>query len=310
MSFDLSWLWNLLNSIASTLNTWFATIWTQVINIANTGQGVFAGLVAFGSQLWDGLTKFAVTVGEAFENAYNYLKSGLENFGNVFGQWVNSAFTFLAQGVTWLGSQLYNIGYWLYDTLAYVWQHTVNTVVALWNNLTTWFSGVATSISSWWGSVTTAINTWWTNIITTFRNKMIQSVTASLAITIAWKSAERFFSMSKMSDLGYGMVGILTAPIVGRLVGEIVDAVVPIPSSATYPLIPSLPAFGYTPPTLSVSAPTPPTPPTPTVVGAPAGAFTGLSEKALPISLSVDYSVMAGQDRSLSIGLSYEVSVA
>jgi hypothetical protein len=66
-------------------------------------------------------------------------------------------------------------------------------------------------------------------------------------------------------------MGMLLSPLVGFLVGKIVDAVVPSPSTSVYPLIPDVTAFTYEPPSLEVAIPTekptpymgaPPTPPT------------------------------------------------
>jgi hypothetical protein len=281
MSFDLSWLWNLLDSIADTLNSWFAGIWTQVSNIINTGQGIFGGLVAFGSQIWDALTKFAVYIGDALVNAYNYFKSGLENMASIFGEWLSGAFNFLSAGVSWIGSQLYNFGNWLYNGVLYVWNWLVNSLTALWDALTSWFAGISTAIGNWWASVTNSINAWWTDLLKGFRSKIVQTITADITISMAWKGAERILSPSKVSDIGYGLFGILTSPVIGRVVGEIVNAVVPMPSTSTYPLIPTIGGFTYTPPSLTIETPTEKTPPPPSVEGTPTYPFSGTSEKSL-----------------------------
>jgi len=312
MAFDLSWLWSLLDSIKTTLNSWFAGIWTQVQNITNTGQGIFAGLVALGSQIWDALTKFASTVGKWFYDAYNWIYSGLVSFASIFGQWLNSAFTFLAQGVAWLGSQFYNIGNWIYNAIYTLWNWVMNAITSVWNTLVSWFAGICTAIGTWWSSVITGINTWFTNLLKGFRNKVVQTIMADLTIAGAWKGAERILAPKELKDVGYGLVGIIASPIVGRIVGEIVNAVVPLPSSATYPLIPDITGFSYTPPSISIPTPTEKPAPTPTVAGAPVGVFTGLAEANLTLpKTTYEVSVMAGQDLSRQIiGLSYEVEVA
>lgn len=312
MGYDLSWLWNFLNSISTTINSWFSTIFEQATNIVNTGQGIFSGLIAFGSQIWDALVKFATAFGEFFESAYNYLATGITNAFNVFGQWLNNAFTFLSEGVAWFGSQLYNFGNWFYNSVLYLWNWVVNTTTAIWNSMTAWFSGVATAIGSWWTSVITGINTWWTNLLIGFRNKIITTIQADITISMAWKGAERLLNPTKFSDIGYGVFGMVASPIIGRLLGEIVNAVVPMPATTTYPLIPSIGGFSYTPPSLSITTPTEKSPPTPSVSGAPSGAFTGVSSANVKIATE-DYTVItvAGQSQDRAImGLSYEVSVA
>jgi hypothetical protein len=96
---------------------------------------------------------------------------------------------------------------------------------------------------------------------------------ADLAIAGAWKAGERVLHSHNLSDLGFGLMGILLSPLVGFLVGKIVDAVVPMPSTSTYPLIPDVSAFTYTPPSVVIEKPAekpPPSmgvPPTPPAIG-------------------------------------------
>lgn len=310
MTFDLSWLWNLLNSIVDTFNSWFASLWTEAQNIANTGQGIFSGLIGFGSQLWDAITKAFDAFGAWIAEGLDFIRRGIENALNTFGQWLNNAYTFIAQGVSWIGSQLYNFGNWVYNSLLYVWNWIVNSITATWNAITTWFSGIASAIGTWWTSLVTTINSWWGNLVLGFRAKIIQTITADITITMAWKGAERILQPQGLKDIGYGMFGILASPIIGRVIGSIVDAVVPIPTSTTYPLIPSLDTFTYTPPSLTIETPTEPPPPSADVSGAPTGAFTGISEKTLPLDLDYDFTWMAGQSRTASLNTSIEVSVA
>jgi len=312
MAFDLSWLWNLLNSITSTLTNWFNGIVSTLTSITNTGQGLFAGLVAFGSQIWDAITKLASTVGQFFYDAYNFVYQGLIGLGNAFGQWLNSAFTFLSQGVTWLGSQFYNIGNWIYNSLSYVWNWSVNTITGIWSGIVSWFSGVATAIGNWWASVTNTVNSWWGSLLTGFRAKLRTTIMADIAISGTWKSGERILNPKSLNDIPYGILGMIASPIVGYAVGAIIDSFIPIPSTTTYPLIPSVGGFTYTPPAISVQTPSAPSTPTPEVPGAPSGPFTGLTESSLKSAMETyEVSIMAGQDLSRQpLQLSYEVEVA
>jgi len=271
MSFDLSWLWETLNSITSTLSSWFSGIWDVVETIGNTGQGIFSGLVAFGSQLWDGIIKALGVFGEWIYNAFNYIYMGLIGLGNAFGEWLSNAFTWLASGIQWVASGVYSFGNWLYNGLVFVINWIINSIQAIWNNIIAWFSGVATSISEFWGSVTSSVNSWFTNLILGFRTKMVETITADLTISLAWKSAERFMNFTNIKEIGYGLIGILSSPVIGRLVGEIINSIIPTPTTSTYPLIPTLPSIEYTPPSLEIETPTEPTPPsgisTPAVYG-------------------------------------------
>jgi len=315
MAFDLSWLWELLNRIVSTMQAWFTSLWTVTQNITNTGQGVFSGLVAFGSQLWDAFIKGVDTLGKWLYDTFKWFYDGLVYVANTFGQWVNTAFSWIGSGVSWLAQQLYNFGNWIYNTLKYVYEWLTYTVVAIWNNIVTWFSGIATAIGTWWGSVISGINTWFTNLLKMFRQKIITTIEADLTISMAWKGAERFLSPQKLSDFGYGLAGIIASPIIGRLVGVIVDAVVPLPSTSSYPLIPDISGFTYTPPTLTVTPPTEPTPPEMGYAEQPIPQPPPIvTEKGLPldvnvtVGLSVDVTYMS-TDRTANIQLTYETVV-
>jgi len=307
----LSWLWNTLNSIVSTLNSWFSTLWEQAQNITNTGQGIFSGLVAFGSQIWDAILKGLDTFGSWLASAYNYIKTGIENLGSALATAFNSALTFIGQGVAWFGSQLYNLGNWVYNGLVYVYNWIVNTITGLWNGLVSWFSNIATGLNNWWASVTSTINNWLPNLLVGFRNKLIQTIQADLTITMAWKGAESFFTAKSFKELGFSLLGMALSPIVSRLVGVIIDSVIPTPSVAEYPLAPSVPSISISPPSISVETPTPPSAPSPEVTGVPTGYFTGVSEKEISIP-NPTYEIRwdAGQDLSLSLGLDYETEVA
>jgi len=266
MSFDLSWLWDLLNTIVDTMQSWFTSLFSVATNIVNTGQGLFMGLVSLGSQLWDAFLKGVDAFGEWLFNAFKWIYDGITYWANVFGQWFSNAMAWIGSGVSWLAQQVYNMGMWFYNIGVFIWNWIVNTATALWSSLVTWFSGVASAISSWWTSVIGGINTWFTNLLKTFRQKIVTTIMADITIAGAWKGAERVLAPKKMSDIGYGLVGVVASPIIGRLVGEIVNAVVPLPSTSTYPLIPEIGAFAYTPPSLEITRPTEPTPPS---VGAP-----------------------------------------
>jgi len=309
MTFDLSWLWDLLNTIVSTMQSWFSSLWTVAQNITNTGQGVFAGLVAFGSQIWDAFLKGVDAFGQWFYDSLKGIWENLVHFGEYMGGFIMEGLASIGAGVQWIASQIYAFGNWVYNTLLFVWNWIVNTIVGVWNNIVTWFSGVATAIGTWWTSVITGVNTWFTNLLKTFRQKIITTIEADLTISMAWKGAERFLAPQKLSDFGYGLVGIVASPIIGRLVGTIVDIVVPLPSSATYPLIPDITGFAYTPPTLTVEKPTEPT--YPTAPPTPPAVYPYIPVYQYEPSIATTYTVawIGGQSLSPEITTTYETEV-
>jgi len=271
LSFDLSWLWETLQSVVSTIQEWFSNIWEQTQNITNTGQGLFAGLTAFASSLWDAITKFASTFSDALKTAYNYIKTGLEEAMRTISGGLQSAFTWVATGFYYIASQVvnfgHNLGNWIWSALIKAYNWLVNTVTTIWNAIVEWFNGIANTLGNWWNNITGMVNEWWTNLILTFRNKIKTMISTNIAVTMLWKVGERITNPTSLKDLGFGVLGIFTAPIVGEVVGSIVDAVIPKPTTSVFPLLPEVPVFSYTPPTISI--PEPPTPSTPTPAPTP-----------------------------------------
>jgi hypothetical protein len=313
MAFDLSWLWNIINTIVSTVQSWFQSLWTVAQNITNTGQGIFSGLVALGAQLWDAIIKSLSAFGEWLYKQFEWIYDGIKYLADTFGSWISSAISWVGSSLGWIAQQIYNFGNWLYNGIVYVWNWIVNAVTGLWNALVSWFSGLANAISSWWGSVIGGVNSWFTNLLKGFRQKIVQTIMADITIAGAWKAGERVLHSQKLSDVGYGLMGIMVSPLVGALIGEIVNAVVPMPSTSTYPLIPDINALAYTPPTLQVATPTEkPAPsvgvtPTPPAVGAGLPYDTTLR---MPSAPSYDFTT-ATSDKSLTmptIAYEYEVS--
>jgi hypothetical protein len=86
-----------------------------------------------------------------------------------------------------------------------------------------------------------------------------------------------------------------------------VDAVVPIPSTSIYPLIPDVSAFTYTPPSIVIEKPAEKPSPYMGTIPTPLGYFSGISEITTPIQLTYDVDMYRQQSKDLSIGLIYEV---
>jgi len=316
LSFDLSWLWETLNSIVSTIESWFSSLWEQAQNITNTGQGIFSGLIAFGTQLWDAITKFGSTVGDAFKTAFDYIKQGLENASNVLGGWINSAFGWIGSGVAFLGQQVYNFGAWIWSGINTLANWFVNALTTIWNNIVNWFYGLTDTLNTWWSGVTSTVNSWWTNLMISIRNKIKQTVLANITIMYAWKGGERILTAKSIKDMGLGVLGLALSPITGAVVGSIVDAVIPTPSTAVFPLIPEVTAFTYSPPTVEVTPPPPaetPAPPTIPEAGTPPaipGWVISLIDKTASIETSYTVNWLAGKDLTASINTSYETIIS
>ena len=274
MVFDLSWLWDLLNTVVSTIQTWFSSLWGVAQNITNAGQGIFSGLVSFGSMLWDAIVKAFSTIGEWIYNAFKWLYEGFRYVSQVFGEWVGIAFSWIGSAISWVAQQIYNFGAWLYNGLTYVWNWIVNTAIGVWNAITGFFSGIASAIGSWWSSIISGINSWFTSLIVGLRNKIVQTIMADVSIYFGWKSMERLINAKSLTDAGFSLLGLLGSPFIGYMFGSIVNGLIPTPSTKPIQLIPEIAPFTYSPPSLTVEtppekpAPSLGVPPTPVVIGA------------------------------------------
>ena len=310
MYYDMGWLWNTLTSISESINEWFGDIWTQATNISNTGQGIFMGLVAFGSQLWDALVKFAEIFGEWFRKAFKYIRDGLENLGETLGAWIGDAFKTVGAAISWIANQIYNFGNWLYNSLKFGVNWIMNALTAAWEGIVNFFSGVSNALGSWWGTVTSTVNQWWTDLIKGFRNKIRDTIIADFTIMGAFKGMERFWSAQSVKDVGFSIMGLVVSPIAGYFAGRIIDAVIPIPSTEVYPLIPSIAGFEYTPPSITI-----PTPSEPTVPSIPPGLpplypYTPTYQYDNIISVEYEHTWIAGKDITAGITTTYETQVA
>jgi hypothetical protein len=313
MSFDLSRLWNILQGIISAITTWFSGIWEVAQNIINTGQGLFAGLVALGSYLWDAITTAINAFGTAFFNSFQSIFSGIKYWVDGFGSWFSNAVAWIGSGIANIGQQIFNFGQWIYNGILYIWNWINNALGGVWEGIASWFSGVSTSLANWWSNIIVGVNTWFTNLLRGFRAKIIQTIMADIAIAGAWKAGERVLHSHSLSELGFGLAGILLSPLVGFLVGKIVDAVVPSPSTSIYPLIPDVATFTYTPPKLVIEKPVekpPPSmgvPPTPPAVGA--GLPYDLT-LVMPTAPTYDYTTISS-DKSLTMpSIAYESTLS
>ena len=310
MYYDMGWLWNTLQSISESINEWFGDIWTQATNISNTGQGIYMGLVAFGSQIWDALVKFAEIFGEWFKKAFKYIREGLENLGETLGAWIGDAFKTVGAAISWIANQIYNFGNWLYNSLKFGVNWIMNALTAAWEGIVNFFSGVSNALGTWWGTVTTTVNTWWTDLIKGFRNKIRDTIIADFTIMGAFKGMERFWSAQSVKDVGFGIMGLVASPIAGYFAGRIIDAVIPIPTTEVYPLIPTIGGFEYTPPLITIPTPTEPTKPTLPPESPPIYPYTPVYQFYNVIETHYDHKWIAVKDKTAEITTTYETAVA
>lgn len=267
MSFDMNWLWSTLSNVSTTIQTFFAGIWGQVSAIANTGQGIFAGMVAFGAQIWDGIAK----LGDSLEWVYK----GFVDLANIFGSWLAQGIGWVGSGINWVGTQVYNFGNWIWNGIQYGIQYLWAGLQGVWDAVMQFFGNLSTSLFSWWGAVTTSLNTWWTSVIVGIRSKIKQSIMASITISMTWKAGEKFLANmmdfedagKSMKGMGGSFLGMLAAPVIGAFVAEVINAMIPTPTTSPLQIVPTISVPSFTLPSISITPPTVPAPPISTPTG-------------------------------------------
>ena len=308
MSFDLSWLWDTLIGLVGSIQDWFSSLWEQVQNISNTGQGLFAGLVNFASSFWSAIKYFSDTFGQWVSDAFSWIYTGITTFARDFGAKLYEAFGWLSNASQWIASQIYAFGQWIYTSVYSLWEWWMNILYGLYTALAGFFSGIATAVGNWWSNVASGINSYFTNLFTGIRSKIVNTIIADVSLYYGWKCVERITQLKDSKDLLYGLAGLLIAPISGALFGSIIDGLLPTPSTEPIPIVPQISPFSFTPPSLSITPPTRPSLPTaPTTPEVPPSPLVGAVSEQLSVpSITYDVNTMP-QSKDLSApSLSYD----
>ena len=307
-------VWSTISGAVSSITNFFSGISDTVNAIVNTGQGIWAGLSSFGAFIAQGFKWVSESFVDAFQKFGEWIWKGLEALGKTFGEWLSTAYTYIANALAVIGNAFYTFGNWIWNGILWLVNNIINALESAWNWLVGVFSAIWQGITDWWSGVVSYINTWFTNIIKTFRAKLKQIIMADIAITMIWKSAERAIMMKSISDLAYGLGGIFIAPVVGAIAGEIIVNLIPEVGTEPMEFIPQMPIFTWTPPTLSVPRPSVPEAPTaPPTGGVPTmGMYKPTHELEASISYEKSYIVgtltSKAKEYSVSYELSYEVT--
>ena len=307
---DLSWLWEILKSIVDTIKDWFSKIWETAQNITNTGQGLFAGLSAFGSALWDAIVSFGEMLSGGFLYAFDKLKKGLENLGSYIWGAFLSGLQAIGSGLGWIANQLYGFGKWLYNGFSWVVKVIGNVIAGIVDWFGTVLSQMLSTLGSWYDNLRTGINQWFTGLFTAFRRKLKQSIVASLTITVSYRSLERLPEAKNLLDY----VKVMANPVIGYLgsyfIAEMIDKLIPMPSTSVFEVCPPISLPSYTPPKYSYALPPEPTPPETPPTPPPLYAYYPVIDVEVEVKSEYEHAWMPEKALSCSIATSYEVEVS
>ena len=209
---NLEWIWNALSTVADNIGSFVENVRNAFSFITDLPKALWNGLVALGSMIWDGIRWIA----DRFHDAWVTLSNAFSWIGNKireFGEWIYN-------GIVWLGKQ--------------VWQLIVNAI--------NWIAGRLADFCNWvrssFETMIQGINQWWCNVLISFRQKMKAIIATDITLHFAWKSAEKIPQVERFRDIFKPLVGIGISPIIGVIVAEIFDAMVPQPKCENVTLMP------------------------------------------------------------------------
>jgi hypothetical protein len=134
----------------------------------------------------------------------------------------------------------------------------VNGLAYIGKQIYDFFMGIGTTLYNAITSFKTSIDEWFFNTISRFREKIKSSIMFSVTTHIAWKSIENIPEGKFMG----GFLGLIASPIFGYIMSEVIDSLLPTPSTPISP-IPTIPSVTMPSLVLEEKYPTPPAPSAP-----------------------------------------------
>jgi hypothetical protein len=223
--------------------------------------------VNFGGWLYQGLV-------DSFNSIYN----GIKWLADQLRRGYEAIATYFYNAFTFIGQNLYSIGQWLWAGIQGFANQVINGLAYIGKHIYDFFTNIGTTLYNAITGFKASIDEWFFNIISKFREKIKSSIMFSVTTHIAWKSME---NIPEGKFLG-GFLGLIASPIFGYIMSEVIDSLLPSPSTPISP-IPTIPSVTMPSLVLEEKYPTPPAPSAPgaMVVG------VGVTPEGTVISMSV-----------------------
>ena len=244
MSWSLTDFWNWIQGAVYQISNFFSQLWEQAQNILNTGQGIFYGLASIGSAIWDSLRWFADQIYSGFSELVKigeWVFNSLKNFG----EWIWKAFSNLPNAI-------YSAFEWLYNGIVWAGKQIMKALEGFYNWLIQFWNNLVDNVTAWYEGWRSALNTWWSSIFLTMRNKLKQSIIANVSIPLIWKSAEAIKDKGVLKGSAMFFASLFIGPIAGYISAEVIDALIPKPSTTYFELLPPLTIPKLSPPQLVI----------------------------------------------------------
>jgi hypothetical protein len=231
---------DIINAIQGFYN-WLVGIGAGFTNtLGELGSWIFGGFQWLGDRFKEGLD----TLGQWFKDAINYIADRLREAYNTLATWIAPAIQWIGSGLSWIGQNLYAFGQWLYNGIVWV-------ANAVWDFVSSGINWIMQQLSNIWNSISEGINFFvssfnltWNNWIKGLRSKFKQLLLVNLTVPTTIDAFQDFVKQPSIKKF----LGLILAPVAGAVVTEIVDAVIPTPSSEQVNIFPpfSLPSWTWT----------------------------------------------------------------
>jgi hypothetical protein len=208
-------------------------------------MGILEDIQSALQNAWNWFGSIGASVQDALGSIGTWIYQGIVYLSNVFGQWISSGLSWIGSGLAWLGQQLYNFGQWLWNGLLWLGNAIVNAFKAVFEWIYGIAVGVFNTILSWAGGFVNFFNQWFTNLILSFRGKLKQLIMYNITMAGIDKTITSFFTEPSLKKLG----GFILAPLTGAFIAEIIDKLIPTPSTQPLQIFPwfTTPSVSLTP---------------------------------------------------------------
>jgi len=231
---------DIVNAIQGFYN-WLTGIGAGFTNtLGELGSWIFGGFQWLGDRFKEGLD----VLGKWFKDAISYIANQLYNAYNVLVSWISPAIQWIGSGIAWIGQNLYAFGQWLYNGIVWI-------ANAVWDFISSGINWITQQLSNIWNAISDGINWFvssfnltWSNWIKGLRAKFKQLLIVNLTVPTTINAFEELVKQPSIKKF----LGLVLAPVTGAVVAEIVDKVIPTPSSEQVNIFPpfSLPSWTWT----------------------------------------------------------------